>query len=306
VLRGATVVATGPEVASALRVRAPFAGTGVSVDLANTVLHATDTAAPSADTDIRLDSGAGDESVTATHSAFADVVNLGGGIVGAPGSGTNLAGAPAFADEAAEDFAPAAGSALVDAGSATWVDGPLDVAGGPRIMDGDGDCTAAPDIGAFERAAAKCAAGDDPAQPPATPQEPDPAEPSDPAEPAGPPPAVPSGAAAPTPDVTAPLLRGLRIARRTVRIGRRGGAPLPAVRFSLSEPAAVRLVVQRRRGRRWTTLRSFAVPAARAASGRIAPQRLRRAVRGLHRYVLVAKDGAGNASSPTTIRFRTV
>jgi len=77
----------------------------------------------------------------------------------APGSGTNVAGPPGLADEAGGDYTLAPSSPLVDRGDPAAVQpGELDFAGSARGLDASGDCTAEPDIGAFEPGRATCLA----------------------------------------------------------------------------------------------------------------------------------------------------
>jgi hypothetical protein len=106
------------------------------------------------------------------------------------------------------DLVPKPGSPLIDAAAAlTGADGTTDAAGNPRSLDGNGDCTAQPDIGAFEAPAAAC-----------------------PPPPPGP---TPPGVVPAAKDTTAPLVTKLRITHRR------------AVRFTLSETARVTVRVKR-------------------------------------------------------------
>jgi len=59
-----------------------------------------------------------------------------------------VAGNPAFVGGG--DYTPAAGSILVDSGDPAFAGG-VDLAGNARVADGDGDATAATDLGAYER-----------------------------------------------------------------------------------------------------------------------------------------------------------
>lgn len=99
-----------------------------------------------------------------------------------------------------------------------------------------------------------------------------------------------SGVAAPA-DRVAPRVRRARFARR-------------AFRFSLSEPAVVRITITRvgRRRSSGTLARTLKAGSRRVAfSGRIGRTALRR---GRYRARLVATDAAGNRSRAVTVRFR--
>jgi hypothetical protein len=70
-----------------------------------------------------------------------------------PTGANNTSAAPAFVDPAARDYRLTAGSAMIDAGdpAALASDEPAtDLDGLPRLVNGDGDCTARRDLGAFE------------------------------------------------------------------------------------------------------------------------------------------------------------
>ncbi len=79
-------------------------------------------------------------SATATLSDFDDVVS---------GAG-NLAVDPRFVDASSEDYRLASGSPLIDAAGTAPANGETDLAGNDRVTDGNGDGTAARDMGAFE------------------------------------------------------------------------------------------------------------------------------------------------------------
>jgi hypothetical protein len=195
--------------------------------------------------------------------------------------------APAFADEAAGDFRPAASSPLIDAGNDGLIpsSAALDAAGATRVVDGDGDGEAVQDIGAFERQAPASAPVPDPAPAPVPPApSPDAGAPAPEAVPPAPGPA-PAGPAA---DTSAPA-----IARLSVSGAR-------TLRFSLSEAAAVTVVVERRTairqagrrpGTKWSRVgspRAFEAPAGKGKA------RLPRLKAGTYRVRIVAVDGAGN------------
>jgi hypothetical protein len=144
-LRGSTVVSTGGFGAAVLASRSATAGTAIA-DLRNTIARTGGDPAPPA-----LDAQGG--TVVADYSAFAGSSATNGGSAPAPGSGSNFNGAPPLNP----DFSLPAGSPLADRGDPGAVEpGELDLAGNPRALDGNGDCIAAPDIGAFELAALPC------------------------------------------------------------------------------------------------------------------------------------------------------
>jgi hypothetical protein len=64
--------------------------------------------------------------------------------------GHNVTGDPRFRDEAGGDFRPRGSSVLIDRGNAAAAQPPADLAGAPRIVDGNGDGAPVVDIGAFE------------------------------------------------------------------------------------------------------------------------------------------------------------
>lgn len=160
------------------------------------------------------------------------------------------------------DLVPQPGSPLIDrAAPLAGADGATDVAGTQRSLDGDGDCTAVPDIGAFEAPAAACV-------PPSSTQ---------------PPPVV----AAPTAkDTTAPVITGLRFVRRH---GRAVG-----VRLKLSERAAVTVRVGRCRTRSCGHTAKTLVIRRRSATGATTLKLAHRLRHGRYTIRVTAVDGAAN------------
>jgi hypothetical protein len=77
-----------------------------------------------------------------------------------PGSGTNVAGDPRLLIDNKQPFGVLSPSSpLIDRGAPELAGpGKVDIEGAPRSQDGNGDCRAQPDIGAFERPAVRCAA----------------------------------------------------------------------------------------------------------------------------------------------------
>jgi hypothetical protein len=97
--------------------------------------------------DLHADGG----TIVADFSSFTTRLEENGGTVTAPGSGANVAGDPQFVDPANEVFILQNTSPLIDRGDAGIVQpGELDLVGSPRSLDGNRDCLAAPDLGAFE------------------------------------------------------------------------------------------------------------------------------------------------------------
>jgi hypothetical protein len=124
-------------------------GGGVQARIANSILGA----AGAHPVGILAQGAAG--SWTVSHTSFASSNGAG---VPAPGSGTNVAAAPAFADQAAGDYhLTEAATAMIDAGDpAEIAPGELDLDGAPRTGDGNCDGAAAPDLGAYELARVPC------------------------------------------------------------------------------------------------------------------------------------------------------
>jgi hypothetical protein len=115
-------------------------------------------------------------------------------------------------------------------------------------------------------------------------------------------------------DTVAPVLSRARLNRKRFRVGRARTARVAKVRkgavlrFRSSEPATLRIVVQRRAAKRFRragrlTRRIAAGPGRVALSGRIGKRALKA---GRHRLKLVAVDAAGNRSRPVRLRFRVV
>ncbi len=101
--------------------------------------------------------------IDAAYSNFETRVEENGGSVSAPGSGSNLAGDPGFADPAADVYVLQNSSPLIDRGDASVVQaGEQDLLGAPRALDGNRDCQAVPDLGAFEVTGQEAACPDPP------------------------------------------------------------------------------------------------------------------------------------------------
>ena len=168
------------------------------------------------------------------------------------------------------EFVPQPGSPLIDRAAAlTSDDFKTDAAGAPRALDGDGDCTAQPDIGAFEAPAAPCA------QP----------QPADPA------PVV----TAPK-DTSAPVITRLRFARRH---GRAVG-----VKLTVSERAAITLRVSRCRTASCARIARTFVVRRRSVAGSATVKLARRLRHGRYTIRVTAVDAAGNRAVRTVRRAK--
>jgi hypothetical protein len=89
--------------------------------------------------------------IDADFSSFTTRFEENGGTVTAPGSAHNVAGDPGFLDPGNGVFILQNSSPLIDRGDPGIVQaGERDLGGSPRMLDGNRDCQAVPDIGAFE------------------------------------------------------------------------------------------------------------------------------------------------------------
>ena len=240
---------------------------------------------------------------TITHSNF---VSLQGTLTA--GSGNNQSGDPLFANAAAGDLHPLAGSPLIDAGTADPANGTTDVDGRARSLG------AAPDIGAYEF-------------PPPAPSPP--GGTGDPGSPGAP------GGAVLTADLAAPELTGLALTNRTFAVGP-ASTPVAArakrgttFRLTVNEKATITIGFEhseagRRKGRRcvkptkknrkarrcrrWVPRGSIQRaagpgPVAIPFSGRIGRKALKT---GSYRALVAARDAAGNLSKQRTVPFKVV
>jgi hypothetical protein len=194
--------------------------------------------------------------------------------VAGPNGNTTSAATALFADVAGGDYRLKAGSPAVDTTSTTALEAgeATDIAGAARVLDGNGDCVARRDRGAYELTgfAAACPAVVPPAAPPAQP-----------------------------------------VARDLVkpRIGRLAGSRT-RIRFGLSEAAKVSVGVERKgkKGKRtvYRKVGSFAVATGKAGSNSAkVPAKLAKSLKkpAAYRVTLVATDAAGNRSAQARDSF---
>jgi hypothetical protein len=135
---------------SAELIRATVVGgagaTGVSTDLGGNGVSAGATLRDSiVSTTGGTDLAPTDGTITTQNSNFMSWI----GSVGVVGS--YVPGDPRFADRAAGDLRLRGDSPLIDRGLVAVAPGAIDFAGAARAVDGNGDGTAMPDLGAFER-----------------------------------------------------------------------------------------------------------------------------------------------------------
>lgn len=256
-----TIVSTGDGGSTGAAALSNKSGAQANVELRNSVV--TRAAVP-----LRRNATLGHAFLTATNSAYdADAVISEGD--GAYESSGTVTAEPGFVDAPGNDFHLAPGSPLIDAASPAPAGGlsALDRDGQPRSIDGNGDGTAAPDIGAFE---VQTVPAGDPGTPPVEP-------------PVDEPPLV---------DV-APVLSKLSLTHRRFR-------KRTTLRFRLSEDAKVKVAI-RHRGKRAVVRRH--ARAGHKGKNRI---RLRRRGLAPGRYAatVTAVDPAGHKSAPRRIGFR--
>jgi hypothetical protein len=257
------------------------AGHGTHVTLANSVISGYGHA-------IVANQAGGGVDVKLRHSDYDAPVFASAGQVDETEANIHETGG--FVDPASGDFHLSAGSPLVDAGD-PGVASQADFDGSQRSLDGNGDGTAAPDIGAFEVPAKPIPVVD----PPATPGGTDPGT-----GPGGS--TTPGGSdSGPTSKDAPPKLGRLTIGRRHLTIGRR-----TAFRFKLSERGHVTIAIRR-------VTRLHATRSAGAIKRSAHKGRNRVAFRGRvghralkpGRYVAIAQatDSAGQRSAKRKVHF---
>jgi hypothetical protein len=322
-LRASTLVVRGTEAFAALGVRGGIdpAAQPTTATAVNTVMRAINTGGQaSSDVTVTTQANGGAASFSATGSSFSSVAKTGPATTGTdPGTGTNISGDPLLANVAGGDYRLASGSPLVDRGDRDAVTvGELDLDGGPRSVDGNGDCIAAPDMGAFERPAVACSPGG-----------------------AGASASQPTASTAPVAgaDVTPADVQGFGLERQrfavapgaTAVAARKPAAKGSAFRYTISEPATARIGIERglpglrsargcakptaklrrrhaKRCIRYASVGTLARAAKQGANrhaftGRIGSRALKP---GRYRATITTTDGAGNVSAPRTANFTIV
>jgi hypothetical protein len=285
-IRGSTLIGNG--LAAVKAVREEGAGPA-TVGLRNTVVLDLPRVAPLFTPIDLLADGA---QIDADYSSFNTRKEENGGSVSAPGSAHNVAADPQLIDPGNGVFVPRNTSPLVDRGDPGIAQaGELDLLGAPRSLDGNFDCVAAPDIGAFELTGLSAACVGD----------------------------------------AKPIVSEFGMTNRVFapaggpKGGKRrlGGSAAKAVKrgtrftYSLSEPSHVAIAIEKkarrraasRRGKaRFVKLTSLTAQQqtghqATPFSGRVRNRPLKA---GAYRATIVATDAAGQASDPQRVAFRIV
>jgi hypothetical protein len=278
--RGSDII-TGGGPGAALEAESTSTELTVNATLHNTLV--ADNVAPQRD--LFADGGR----IDAQYSSFTVSVAENGGIAPTPGSGTNISGPPGITGGSSGGAVfLATNSPLIDRGDPSIVEpGETDFEGGPRSIDGNHDCIAAPDIGALE------VGGQSSACPP--------------------PPKVADAV---------PVVSDFSITNR--KFAPKGSSkpkakssakkPKKGTRFtySLSEPAKVAILIERRKAGKGkpkfakvTTLsaQQKSGKQSMAFSGLVKGKPLKP---GKYRATITATDSAGQASAPHQLSFQVV
>jgi hypothetical protein len=198
------------------------------------------------------------------------------GVIACDGSGSNASNAPAalFANAPAGDYRPPPGSPAVDAGSPVALaadESAADLDGNPRVLDGDLDCAARRDRGAYELTGRQ-------------------------------------GCLPAAKDTVRPVVSKLTLKRMRLRLRLSEPAKL---RVAVERAALGRKVgkkctsASRARRKRPRCTRWLRVTTLKRSSkaGAVKLSLPARRLAGRHRVVVVATDAAGNRSSPVVVSF---
>jgi hypothetical protein len=253
-------------------------GGPASVILRNTIVYVTQRLTPFfPPVDLKANGG----QIVADYSSFSTRTEENGGSISAPGSAHNVAGDPGFVDGAHGIYILGNTSPLIDRGDPGIVaPGELDLLSAPRSLDGNRDCVAAPDIGAFEVTGQSVACNAKP---------------------------VVSGFGM-TNRVFAPVGGAKGAKGRPVLSSGRGVKHGTEFTYSMSEPAQVTISIERKRHRRMRKLGSLtakkqAGKQSTRFSGRLHGKPLKP---GSYRATILAIDSSGLSSAPHRVTFRVV
>jgi hypothetical protein len=251
----------------------------------------------------RADLLANGGTIEAENSSFDAIREENEGTAPDPGSGSNLAGDPGFVDPAGDVYVLQNTSPLIDRGDPAAVEPEeRDLLGSPRVLDGNRDCLAVPDVGAFEVTGQEATCPD-------------------------PPPAV--SAFGITNKVFAPTGKAAKASASARRVKR--GTRLT---YTLSEPARIAITIARkfpgRRLGKGSKSRCVKVTPANRDKGKACARFVKKttltaqkpagrqstpwnghigkkpAPPGKYRATIVATDGAGQSSQPRRLGFKIV
>jgi hypothetical protein len=226
--------------------------------------------------------------IDAAFSSFTNTVEELGGTASAPGSATNVTGDPLFADPSKGNFALQGASPLIDRGDPALVTaGELDLGGSARSLDGNLDCLAAPDIGAFEVTGQSAVCADP----------------------------IPVISKFGITNKTFAPKGGKKAHRRSARLSAKRKHVKRGTKFTytLSEPAGVKIAIERKKGgkrkkarfAKVTTLSQQKKSGRQSTkfSGRVKGKPLKP---GSYRATITATDSAGQKSQPRKLTFKIV
>jgi hypothetical protein len=328
-IKGSTIVMNGQNSSHAALNVVSQSGSTLNLAITDTIIRSAHPDGTPFGNDIRtvLNNPGGVINFGVSHSSYSSVSAA--TPVPAAGTGTNIAGDPGFVSFAGGNYALTSSSPLIDRGDpAAAAPGELDLAHQPRSLDGNGDCIAAPDVGAFELTGATGVVPQPTASGPAV------ARPGNPvtftATPAtgytltwsfsdG---GTATGASAShaftatgTQAATVVASHGACVAAATATIVIDGTRPTfskvsvkhKKLKFKLSEDASVKVTVLRRKPHhsKYSSLGSFTITGTKGTHSYKLPKKVKghRLRAGSYEVKLVATDPAGNKSHTKTKKF---